>query len=77
MLCPGLVKTHIYASDEIRPDALKAGAKPVNTAFVGQLEQVHQAGMEPEVIAQRTIDAVHGGDKPGQWSAGKLLSAAE
>jgi len=58
MLCPGLVKTHIYASDEIRPEALKAGAKAVNTAFVGQLEQVHQAGMEPEVIARRTIDAV-------------------
>ncbi|WP_454798624.1 SDR family NAD(P)-dependent oxidoreductase [Novosphingobium lindaniclasticum] len=58
MLCPGLVKTHIYASDEIRPEALKAGAKAVNTAFVGRLEQVHQAGMEPEVIARRTIDAV-------------------
>ncbi|WP_395397274.1 SDR family NAD(P)-dependent oxidoreductase [Novosphingobium sp. BL-8A] len=58
MLCPGLVKTHIYASDEIRPEALKAGAKAVNTAFVGQLEQVHQAGMEPEVIARRTIDAI-------------------
>lgn len=58
MLCPGLVKTHIFASDEIRPDTLKAGAKAVNTAFVDQLEQVHQAGMEPEVIGQRTIDAI-------------------
>jgi len=58
MLCPGLVKTHIYASDDIRPDTLKAGAKPVNTAFVGQLQQVHEAGMEPEVIARRTVDAV-------------------
>jgi len=58
MLCPGLVKTHIYASDEIRPEALKAGAKAVNTAFVSQLEHVHQAGMEPEVIARRTIDAI-------------------
>lgn len=58
MLCPGLVKTHIFASDEIRPDTLRAGAKPVNTAFVGQLEQVHQAGMEPEVIAQRTVAAI-------------------
>ncbi|MBO9726402.1 MAG: SDR family NAD(P)-dependent oxidoreductase [Novosphingobium sp.] len=58
MLCPGLVKTHIYASDEIRPEALKAGAKAVNTAFVSQLEHVHQAGMEPEVIARRTLDAI-------------------
>jgi NAD(P)-dependent dehydrogenase (short-subunit alcohol dehydrogenase family) len=58
MLCPGLVKTHIYASDEIRPEALKVGAKAVNAAFVSQLEHVHQAGMEPEVIARRTIDAI-------------------
>ncbi|GFM27597.1 SDR family NAD(P)-dependent oxidoreductase [Novosphingobium sp. PY1] len=58
MLCPGLVKTHIYASDEIRPSTLRAGAKDVNRAFVSQLEKVHEAGMEPEVIAQRTIDAV-------------------
>src|SRR4029077_16251015 len=29
VLCPGLVKSYIYASDDIRPDSLKAGAKPV------------------------------------------------
>ncbi|QNA84192.1 SDR family NAD(P)-dependent oxidoreductase [Sphingomonas sp. So64.6b] len=58
VLCPGLVKSHIYASDEVRPDALLAGARPVNTEMVGRLEQVHQFGMEPDVIAQRTLDAV-------------------
>jgi NAD(P)-dependent dehydrogenase (short-subunit alcohol dehydrogenase family) len=58
VLCPGLVKSHIYASDEIRPDELKAGAKPVNTEMVGRLEHVHQFGMEPDVIAARVIDAI-------------------
>ena len=58
VLCPGLVKSQIFASDEVRPDELKAGAKPVNSEMVGRLEQVHQFGMEPEVIAGRVIDAI-------------------
>ena len=58
VLLPGLVKSHIYASDDVRPDTLKADMKPVNTELVGRLEQVHQAGMEPDVIAARTIDAI-------------------
>jgi len=58
VLCPGLVKSHIYASDEIRPDELKAGARPVNTEMVGRLEHVHQFGMEPDVIAARVIEAI-------------------
>ncbi|MPT47730.1 MAG: SDR family NAD(P)-dependent oxidoreductase [Sphingobium sp.] len=58
VLCPGLVKSHIYASDDVRPDDLKAGAKPVNAEFVARLEQVHQYGMEPDVIARRALDAV-------------------
>ncbi|UVO50612.1 SDR family NAD(P)-dependent oxidoreductase [Sphingomonas sp. SUN019] len=58
VLCPGLVKSHIYASDEVRPDDLKAGAKPVNSEMVGRLEQLHQVGMEPNVIAARVIEAI-------------------
>jgi NAD(P)-dependent dehydrogenase (short-subunit alcohol dehydrogenase family) len=59
VLCPGLVKSYIYASDEIRPQALKAGAKPVNTEFVKRLAEVHQFGMEPDVIAARVLEAMH------------------
>ncbi len=58
VLCPGLVKSHIYASDEIRPDALKAGAKPVDTVMVDRLEAVHRFGMEPDIIAARVLDAI-------------------
>ncbi|MBV8877144.1 MAG: SDR family NAD(P)-dependent oxidoreductase [Gammaproteobacteria bacterium] len=58
VLCPGLVKSYIYASDEIRPEALKAGAKPVNSEFVQRLAQVHEFGMEPEVIAARVLEAM-------------------
>ncbi|WP_311270751.1 SDR family NAD(P)-dependent oxidoreductase [Sphingobium sp. WCS2017Hpa-17] len=58
VLCPGLVKSHIYASDEVRPAALSGAAKPVDSAAVGRLEQLHQFGMEPDVIAARTLDGV-------------------
>jgi len=58
VLCPGLVKSHIYASDEIRPERLKAGAKPVNTEAVKRLAAVHEFGMEPDVVAARVLEAM-------------------
>jgi NAD(P)-dependent dehydrogenase (short-subunit alcohol dehydrogenase family) len=58
VLCPGLVKSYIYASDEIRPQQLQAGAKPINTEFVKRLAEVHQFGMEPDVIAARVLEAM-------------------
>lgn len=58
ILCPGLVKSHIFASDELRPPELMAGAKPVDTAHVARLAGVHEFGMEPDVIAARVLDAM-------------------
>src|SRR3989440_7125952 len=58
VLCPGLVKSYIYASDEVRPTALKAGAKPVNAENVQRLAAVHEFGMEPDVIAARVLEAM-------------------
>lgn len=58
VLCPGLVKSYIYASDDIRPDALKAQMKPVDTTAVERLAGVHEFGMEPDVIGARVIEAM-------------------
>jgi len=58
LLCPGLVKSYIYASDDIRPDRLKGGAKPVNTDNVKRLADIHEFGMEPDVIAGRVLEAM-------------------
>ena len=58
VLCPGLVKSYIYASDEVRPAGLKAGAKPVDTEAVKRLAAVHEFGMEPDVIAARVLEAI-------------------
>jgi NAD(P)-dependent dehydrogenase (short-subunit alcohol dehydrogenase family) len=58
VLCPGLVKSYIYASDEIRPERQKAGAKPVDHDSVERLAAVHEFGMEPAVIAARVLEAM-------------------
>ena len=58
VLCPGLVKSYIYASDDIRPDALKAQMKAVDQAAVERLAGVHEFGMEPDVIGARVIEAM-------------------
>jgi NAD(P)-dependent dehydrogenase (short-subunit alcohol dehydrogenase family) len=58
VLCPGLVKSYIYASNDIRPQSLKRGAKPVDAAGVKRLADVHEFGMEPDVIASRVLEAM-------------------
>jgi NAD(P)-dependent dehydrogenase (short-subunit alcohol dehydrogenase family) len=58
VLCPGLVKSYIYASDDIRPERLKAGAKPVDHLNVQRLADIHEFGMEPDVIAARVLEAM-------------------
>jgi NAD(P)-dependent dehydrogenase (short-subunit alcohol dehydrogenase family) len=55
VVCPGLVKSYIYASDDIRPEGLKGQMKPVDTAHVKQLAEFHEFGMEPDVIAARIL----------------------
>ncbi|MGF7169217.1 NAD(P)-dependent dehydrogenase (short-subunit alcohol dehydrogenase family) [Sphingobium xanthum] len=58
VLCPGLVKSYIYASDAVRPDGLKSEMKAVDSAAVERMEQLHQHGMEPDVIAARVLDGM-------------------
>jgi len=55
---PGLVKSYIYASDDVRPDALKRAMKPVDQAAVERLAGVHEFGMEPDVIGARILDGI-------------------
>ncbi|RJT21207.1 SDR family NAD(P)-dependent oxidoreductase [Chakrabartia godavariana] len=58
ILCPGLVKSYIYASDDVRPKELLDGAKPVDTENVKRLADFHEFGMEPDVIAARVLDGM-------------------
>ena len=58
VLCPGLVKSVIYASDDLRPDRLKGTMKPVDPAATLRLQGLHEHGMEPDVIGARVIEAI-------------------
>lgn len=55
---PGLVKSYIYASDDIRPDDLKGNMKPVDENHIKRLEGLHEFGMEPDVIGERILEGV-------------------
>lgn len=55
---PGLVKSQIFASDDVRPDNLKGAMKPVDEAAVRRLEGLHEFGMEPDVIGTRILDGI-------------------
>lgn len=57
-VCPGLVKSYIYASDDIRPKDLMEDAKPVDTENVERLAGMHEVGMEPDVIGARIIEGM-------------------
>ena len=58
VLCPGLVKSHIYESDKIRPEALSANASKAPEAFMERLAQVHDHGMEPSEVGEKVLAAV-------------------
>jgi NAD(P)-dependent dehydrogenase (short-subunit alcohol dehydrogenase family) len=55
---PGLVKSMIYASDDVRPEHLKGEMKPVDRAAVERLAGIHEYGMEPDVIGARILDGM-------------------
>ena len=55
---PGLVKSYIYASDDVRPDELRGAMKPVDKAMVDRLAGVHEFGMEPDVIGARILEGI-------------------
>jgi NAD(P)-dependent dehydrogenase (short-subunit alcohol dehydrogenase family) len=55
---PGLVKSYIYASDDIRPEGLKKAMKPVDKAAVERLEGIHEFGMEPDIIGERILGGI-------------------
>jgi len=55
---PGLVKSVIYASDDVRPDSLKGGARTVDKEAVARLAAVHEFGMEPDIIGERILGGI-------------------
>ncbi|MBI2994199.1 MAG: SDR family NAD(P)-dependent oxidoreductase [Gammaproteobacteria bacterium] len=62
VLCPGLVNSHIYASEEVRPKSLGEHGYPVNTEFMQGLQNIHQLGMDPIEVGEKVLRAVQRAD---------------
>jgi NAD(P)-dependent dehydrogenase (short-subunit alcohol dehydrogenase family) len=60
-LCPGLVKSAIYESEQLRPDSLAGGAA-TDQAFMARLPEIHQLGMEPDEVAEKTLKGILAND---------------
>ena len=58
VLCPGLVDSNIYASDEVRPDDLSNRAMEVTDEMTSQLAQAHKTGMHPDEVGEKVVKAV-------------------
>ena len=62
MVCPGLVKSKIYESDQIRPAALSTDTTPADPAFMQILPGLHEAGMDPDEIGDKVLGAIRNND---------------
>ena len=61
VLCPGMVKTRILESERTRPKELEPDEKNAETAAKAHSEMMHmamQTGIEPEVVAQKVVEAI-------------------
>lgn len=62
VLCPGLVRSTIYESDKVRPAHLSDATPAVDQAFMAQLANIHQVGMDPDEVAARVLEGVRRND---------------
>ena len=58
VLCPGLVNSEIYRSDEIRTPGTEQGGHATDPAFVEMLGNVHKFGMDPVEVAEKVVAAI-------------------
>ena len=62
MVCPGLVKSKIYESDLVRPPELSTETTPADEEFMRILPGLHEAGMDPDEIGEKVLDAIRRND---------------
>jgi len=62
ILCPGLVKSNIYRTEEIRPKEFGATGYKPNPEFTKRLGEVHELGMDGLEIGRKVLDAVRRAD---------------
>jgi NADP-dependent 3-hydroxy acid dehydrogenase YdfG len=62
VVCPGLVESQIYKSDEVRPAELSTDVTPADAAFMKILPEVHTHGMSGDEVGEKTLRAIRRGD---------------
>jgi len=62
ILCPGLVQSNIYASEEIRPESLTRSDHEVDEEWVENLKQVHTMGMDPIEVGEKVLRGIQRND---------------
>jgi len=58
LVCPGLTQSRIFEAPSRRPKDLANTAFPANPQTTRRLEEVHAFGMDAQVVASRTIEAI-------------------
>ncbi len=62
ILCPGLVNSRIYKTEELRPRNLYGDDYKTDTEFMQRLEQVHQIGMDPIEVGEKVLRGIQRND---------------
>ncbi len=60
MVCPGLVKSQIYKSEQIRPENLAGSVMPPD--FLERFEKIHELGMEPAEVGAKVLRGIRRND---------------
>jgi NAD(P)-dependent dehydrogenase (short-subunit alcohol dehydrogenase family) len=63
VLCPGLVDSKIYESEDVRPARLAAETSPADQEIMRRLPELHHsAGMSGEEVGEKVLRAIRRGD---------------
>jgi NAD(P)-dependent dehydrogenase (short-subunit alcohol dehydrogenase family) len=62
LMCPGLTKTNIHEATLHRPEKWPKTAFPTDANFVRMLEELHEAGMDPLEVGEKTLRGMLRGD---------------
>jgi NADP-dependent 3-hydroxy acid dehydrogenase YdfG len=62
VVCPGLVESKIYKSDEVRPAELSTDVTSADPEFMKILPDLHTHGMSGDEVGEKTLRAIRRGD---------------
>lgn len=62
ILCPGLVKSRIYQSEELRPESLTRPGHTVDKDMINLLAGMHKLGMDPVEVGEKVLRGIQNND---------------